>query len=66
MYVFSKGIALHQIELTFPCNSEISSQSVVSIEIYDNRKFKKRDQGFLGVVNIPAGDSTDYADRGGA
>jgi hypothetical protein len=55
-----------EIKLISLCNSELGNQSIVSIEIYDNRKFKKRDQGFLGSINIPTGEATDYADRGGA
>lgn len=69
MCVHSKTSCLRgsrQIELKFPPNSQLSSQSVVLIEIFDNRKFKKRDQGFLGVVSILAAEATDYADRGGA
>lgn len=33
--------------------------SVIAVQIFDQRKFKKRDQGFLGVVNIRVGDVLD-------
>ncbi|KAJ7212062.1 hypothetical protein GGX14DRAFT_447230 [Mycena pura] len=32
----------------------VRESSMIAIEIFDHRKFKKRDQGFLGVINIPA------------
>lgn len=33
--------------------------SVIAVQIFDQRKFKKRDQGFLGVVNIRVADVID-------
>ncbi|QRW27304.1 HECT-domain (ubiquitin-transferase) [Rhizoctonia solani] len=30
----------------------VKDSSVVAIQVFDQRKFKRRDQGFLGVVNI--------------
>jgi E3 ubiquitin-protein ligase NEDD4 len=33
--------------------------SVVKVQIFDQRKFKRRDQGFLGFVEIRV---TDYLD----
>jgi hypothetical protein len=33
--------------------------SVVAVQIFDQRKFKRRDQGFLGVVNIRVSDVLD-------
>ncbi|KAG6335883.1 hypothetical protein ID866_3220 [Astraeus odoratus] len=38
--------------------------SVVAVQIFDQRKFKRRDQGFLGVVNVRVGDVLDL-DLGG-
>ncbi|KAJ7095822.1 hypothetical protein B0H15DRAFT_1019885 [Mycena belliarum] len=32
----------------------VRDSSMIAIQIFDHRKFKKRDQGFLGVINIPA------------
>ncbi|KZV92851.1 HECT-domain-containing protein [Exidia glandulosa HHB12029] len=37
----------------------VSENSVIAVQIFDQRKFKKRDQGFLGVVNIRVGDALD-------
>jgi hypothetical protein len=33
--------------------------SVIAVQIFDQRKFKRRDQGFLGVVNIRVSDVLD-------
>ena len=37
---------------------------MVAVQIFDQRKFKRRDQGFLGVVNVPVSDVLDL-DLGG-
>jgi len=29
------------------------------VQIFDQKKFKKKDQGFLGVINIRVGDVID-------
>jgi hypothetical protein len=31
----------------------------LAIQIFDQKKFKKKDQGFLGVINIRIGDVID-------
>ena len=36
--------------------SEIKENSVLTIQVFDQKKFKKKDQGFLGVVNIRISD----------
>lgn len=36
---------------TFKFN-DINENSVLTIQVFDQKKFKKKDQGFLGVVNI--------------
>ncbi|KAH7107365.1 ubiquitin-protein ligase [Auriculariales sp. MPI-PUGE-AT-0066] len=38
---------------------DVTENSVIAVQIFDQRKFKKRDQGFLGVVNIRVGDVLD-------
>ncbi|KAJ7107269.1 hypothetical protein C8R43DRAFT_1044956 [Mycena crocata] len=35
----------------------VRDSSMIAIQIFDHRKFKKRDQGFLGVINIPAAEA---------
>jgi E3 ubiquitin-protein ligase NEDD4 len=37
----------------------VKGSSVVTVQIFDQRKFKRRDQGFLGFVEIQV---TDYLD----
>ena len=41
-----------------------NEDSVLAIQIFDQKKFKKRDQGFLGVINVRVGDVIDL-DMGG-
>ncbi|KAH7930858.1 ubiquitin-protein ligase [Leucogyrophana mollusca] len=42
----------------------VKDSSVVAVQIFDQRKFKRRDQGFLGVVNVKVSDVLDL-DLGG-
>lgn len=42
----------------------VKDTSVIAVQIFDQRKFKRRDQGFLGVVNIKVADVLDL-DLGG-
>lgn len=37
----------------------VKDTSVIAVQIFDQRKFKKRDQGFLGVVNVKVSDVID-------
>lgn len=37
----------------------VKESSVVAVQIFDQRKFKRKDQGFLGVVNVRVGDTLD-------
>ena len=34
---------------------------MLAIQIFDQKKFKKKDQGFLGVINVRLGDVIDLA-----
>ncbi|KAG0345487.1 E3 ubiquitin-protein ligase pub1 [Podila humilis] len=36
-----------------------TNKSVLAVQIFDQKKFKKKDQGFLGTVNIQMGDVFD-------
>lgn len=36
-----------------------TEDSILAIQIFDQKKFKKKDQGFLGVINIRIGDVID-------
>jgi hypothetical protein len=40
-------------------HSTVKDSSVVAVQIFDQRKFKRRDQGFLGVVNVKVSDVLD-------
>ncbi|KAH9480424.1 putative E3 ubiquitin-protein ligase hulA [Psilocybe cubensis] len=40
---------------------KVRQSSVIAIQIFDHRKFKKRDQGFLGVFNITAAEALQLA-----
>lgn len=42
-----------------------SEDSVLAIQIFDQKKFKKKDQGFLGVINVRVGDVIQDMDIGG-
>ncbi|KAG0353325.1 hypothetical protein BG005_007379 [Podila minutissima] len=37
----------------------VTNKSVLAVQIFDQKKFKKKDQGFLGTVNIQMGDVFD-------
>jgi E3 ubiquitin-protein ligase NEDD4 len=34
----------------------VTESSIIAVQIFDQKKFKKKDQGFLGVINIRVGD----------
>lgn len=38
-----------------------SENSVLVVQVFDQKKFKKKDQGFLGVVNVRVGDVVDLS-----
>jgi hypothetical protein len=38
---------------------KVTEDSVLTVQIFDQKKFKKRDQGFLGVVNVRIGNHID-------
>jgi len=37
----------------------VNEDSILAIQVFDQKKFKKKDQGFLGVINIRIGDVID-------
>jgi len=41
--------------------SMVKESSIIAVQIFDQRKFKKKDQGFLGVINCRVGDVLDLA-----
>lgn len=36
-----------------------AEESILAIQIFDQKKFKKKDQGFLGVINVRIGTVLD-------
>lgn len=42
---------------------DITENSILTIQVFDQKKFKKKDQGFLGVVNIRIGDVLGHLDE---
>lgn len=40
-------------------SSNVTENSIIAVQIFDQKKFKKKDQGFLGVINIRVGDIID-------
>lgn len=45
-------------------NRRANEESILAVQIFDQKKFKKKDQGFLGVVNVRVGSVIDL-DVGG-
>ncbi|KAI7905858.1 uncharacterized protein BX663DRAFT_549000 [Cokeromyces recurvatus] len=43
---------------------KVSNQSVIAVQVFDQKKFKKKDQGFLGVINVQVSNVFDL-DVGG-
>uniref|UniRef100_A0A1D1YQV7 E3 ubiquitin-protein ligase n=1 Tax=Anthurium amnicola TaxID=1678845 RepID=A0A1D1YQV7_9ARAE len=43
---------------------QVTNQSVIAVQIFDQKKFKKKDQGFLGVINVQVGDVIDVNTAG--
>ncbi|WWC58375.1 uncharacterized protein I303_100915 [Kwoniella dejecticola CBS 10117] len=37
----------------------VKDSSIVAVQIFDQRKFKRKDQGFLGVINVKVSDVID-------
>ena len=38
-----------------------TEDSILAVQIFDQKKFKKKDQGFLGVINVRVGDVIDFS-----
>jgi hypothetical protein len=44
----------------FP-SRRVTEDSILAVQVFDQKKFKKKDQGFLGVINVRVGDVVDFA-----
>lgn len=42
-------------------NRKVTEESIISVQIFDQKKFKKKDQGFLGVINVRVSDVLNLA-----
>uniref|UniRef100_A0A060T4D3 E3 ubiquitin-protein ligase n=1 Tax=Blastobotrys adeninivorans TaxID=409370 RepID=A0A060T4D3_BLAAD len=40
---------------------DVTPSSVLAVQIFDHKKFKKKDQGFLGVINVVVSEAIDLA-----
>jgi len=40
---------------------KVNEDSILAVQVFDQKKFKKKDQGFLGVINIRIGDVIELA-----
>ncbi|KAI8149652.1 hypothetical protein BJV82DRAFT_588730 [Fennellomyces sp. T-0311] len=38
---------------------QVTNQSVITVQVFDQKKFKKKDQGFLGVINVQVSNVFD-------
>lgn len=43
---------------------EVKPSSIIAIQIFDHKKFKRKDQGFLGVINLVVRDVIDLEHGG--
>ena len=48
-----------QFHDTDVCYRRAGDDSILAVQIFDQKKFKKKDQGFLGVVNVRIGSVID-------
>lgn len=47
--------------LTHLFSSTVTPSSIIAVQVFDQKKFKKKDQGFLGVINLRVGDALDLS-----
>lgn len=43
--------------------TDVNENSILTIQVFDQKKFKKKDQGFLGVINVRVGDVLGHLDE---
>src|SRR4051812_47057460 len=48
-------------ETALTLRSRVNEDSILAVQVFDQKKFKKKDQGFLGVINIRIGDVIELA-----
>lgn len=52
MYPAALDKEFNQLEII----SRTNEDGILAVQVFDQKKFKKKDQGFLGVINIRVGD----------
>ena len=52
--VMSSTSGLFELDADFS-NRKVTEDSILAVQIFDQKKFKKKDQGFLGVINVRIG-----------
>lgn len=50
---------IHPADAVF--SSRVNEDSILAVQVFDQKKFKKKDQGFLGVINVRIGDVIELA-----
>jgi E3 ubiquitin-protein ligase NEDD4 len=48
-------------EFWLTTSSKANEDSILAVQVFDQKKFKKKDQGFLGVINVRIGDVIELA-----
>ncbi len=56
LYVVSLSPAVIPHVATDSRAARANEDSILAVQVFDQKKFKKKDQGFLGVINIRIGD----------
>ena len=64
MYAREDGSHRERAALLTSRPRRATEESILAVQIFDQKKFKKKDQGFLGVVNVRVGSVMDL-DVGG-
>lgn len=54
-------LGVHQVLKLTANFSRSNEDSILAVQVFDQKKFKKKDQGFLGVINIRVGDVIELA-----
>jgi hypothetical protein len=63
-YLITRLLSSIHTEISITNNlyvSEAKNQSVIAVQVFDQKKFKKKGQGFLGVVNVQVGNVFDVS-----
>lgn len=59
LYVMDLSDRQCKTDVNWVACRRVNEDSILAIQIFDQKKFKKKDQGFLGVINVRIGDVID-------